>query len=78
VNVGVAVIDPVVVAALVNGNDIVDLIDAVDADLAVRRSPAACTMSATTTASLPFTSAATITRDHVHGHESRQRSRHRS
>ena len=30
VNVGVGVIAPVIVAALVNGNDIVNLIDAVD------------------------------------------------
>ena len=32
VDVGVGVIEPVIVAALGNGTDIVDLIDAVDAD----------------------------------------------
>ena len=59
-------IAPVAVNALVNGNDIVDLIDAVDVQSLAggsdvpRRPHVATTASATITTSFPFTSAATI------------------
>jgi len=67
VTVDVVVIEPVAVAALGNGNAIVDLIDAVDGVRSLRRrSPSAVhadrafTASATPTAAFPLTSAATI------------------
>jgi len=82
VTVAVAVIAPVIVAALGNGNGTVDLIDAVNEGPARRWSPLAypmsceiskllesSTVSITNTVSIPFPSAATIrAADHDHGH----------
>ena len=84
VTVAVAVIAPVIVAALGNGNGTVDLIDAVNEGIGLhgRWSPLAypgvceiskllesSTVSITNTVSIPFPSAATIrAADHDHGH----------